>query len=224
MKDTLKPGIESEFTFRVTESKTVPSLYPESAEFQEMPRVFATGFLVGFIEWACIKAVNPHLDWPREQTVGTHIDVSHTAATPAGFTVTARVKLAEVEGRRLLFEVEARDETDLISKGRHERFIINKDKFNSKMKEKIDKKGEGLHHIALKVSNLEAAVKELTDNGIRLLRIRYDQFEDIEALISEFITRAPSPAPESPVYVPNDNDDITAAIENSPHDAQPSLP
>ena len=143
MKDTLKPGIESEFTFRVTESKTVPSLYPESAEFQEMPRVFATGFLVGFIEWACIKAVNPHLDWPREQTVGTRIDVSHTAATPAGFTVTARVKLAEVEGRRLLFQVEARDETDLISKGRHERFIINKDKFNSKMKEKIDKKGEG---------------------------------------------------------------------------------
>ena len=107
MKDTLKPGIESEFTFRVTESKTVPFLYPESAEFQEMPRVFATGFLVGFIEWACIKAVNPHLDWPREQTVGTHIDVSHTAATPAGFTVTAGVKLAEVEGRRLLFEVEA---------------------------------------------------------------------------------------------------------------------
>ena len=143
MKDTLKPGIESEFTFRVTESKTVPSLYPESAEFQEMPRVFATGFLVGFIEWACIKAVNPHLDWPREQTVGTHIDVSHTAATPAGFTVTARVKLAEVEGRRLLFEVEARDEADLISKGRHERFIINKDKFDAKMKEKIDKKGEG---------------------------------------------------------------------------------
>jgi fluoroacetyl-CoA thioesterase len=142
MKDTLKPGIESEFTFRVTESKTVPSLYPESAEFQEMPRVFATGFLVGFIEWACIKAVNPHLDWPREQTVGTHIDVSHTAATPAGFTVTARVKLAEVEGRRLLFEVEARDEADLISKGRHERFIINKDKFDAKMKERIDKKGE----------------------------------------------------------------------------------
>ncbi|HSB33380.1 MAG TPA: thioesterase family protein [Nitrospirota bacterium] len=143
MKDTLKPGIESEFTFRVTASKTVPSLYPESAEFQEMPRVFATGFLVGFIEWACIKAVNPHLDWPREQTVGTHIDVSHTAATPAGFTVTARVKLKEVEGRRLLFEVEARDEGDLISKGMHERFIITKDKFDSKMKEKIDKKGEG---------------------------------------------------------------------------------
>jgi fluoroacetyl-CoA thioesterase len=139
MKDTLKPGIESEFTFRITESKTVPALYPESAEFQDMPRVFATGFLVGFIEWACIKAVNPHLDWPREQTVGTHIDVSHTAATPAGFEVTAKVKLVEVDGRRLLFEVEARDEVDMISKGKHERFIIRKDKFDEKTKEKTAK-------------------------------------------------------------------------------------
>jgi fluoroacetyl-CoA thioesterase len=140
MKDTLKPGIESEFTFRITESKTVPALYPESAEFQEMPRVFATGFMVGFIEWACIQAVNPHLDWPREQTVGTHIDVSHTAATPAGFAVTAKVKLVEVDGRRLLFEVEAYDEVELISKGKHERFIIKKDKFDGKMQEKIAKK------------------------------------------------------------------------------------
>jgi fluoroacetyl-CoA thioesterase len=142
MKHTLKPGIESEFTFRITESKTVPSLYPEAAEFQEMPRVFATGFMVGFIEWACIKAINPHLDWPREQTVGTHIDVSHTAATPAGFEVTAKVKLVEVDGRRLLFEVEAHDEVELISRGKHERFIITKDKFDSKMNEKIVKKGE----------------------------------------------------------------------------------
>jgi len=140
MKDTLKPGIESEFTFHLPGTKTVPALYPESAEFKEMPEVFATGFLVGFLEWACIQAVNPHLDWPREQTVGTHIDVSHVAATPAGFVVTAKVKLIEVDKRRLLFEVEAHDGVELISKGKHERFIINKDKFDSKMKEKIAKK------------------------------------------------------------------------------------
>jgi fluoroacetyl-CoA thioesterase len=141
MKDTLRPGIESEFTFRIPESKTVPALYPESTEFQEMPEVFATGFMVGFLEWACIKAINPHLDWPGEQTVGTHIDVSHIAATPAGFEVTARVKLIEVDGRRLVFEIEAHDGVDLISKGRHERYIISKDKFNLKMKEKLTKKG-----------------------------------------------------------------------------------
>lgn len=140
MKDTLKPGIESEFTFRIPESKAVPALYPESTEFQEMPEVFATGFMVGFLEWACIKAINPYLDWPGEQTVGTHIDVSHIAATPIGFEVTAKVTLIEVDGRRLVFEVEAHDGIDLISKGKHERYIINKDKFILKMKEKITKK------------------------------------------------------------------------------------
>ena len=140
MKETLKPGIQSEFTFRIPESKTVPALYPESSEFQEMPEVFATGYLVGFLEWACIKAINPHLNWPQEQTVGTHIDVSHIAATPVGFDVTAKVKLIEVEGRRLVFEVEAHDGVDVISKGRHERFVILKDKFDSKMKEKTIKR------------------------------------------------------------------------------------
>jgi len=141
MKDTLKPGIESEFRFRIPESKTVPALYPESAEFSEMPAVFATGFLVGLLEWACIRAIYPHLDWPSEQSVGTHIDVSHIAATPAGFEVTAKVKLIPVDGRRLLFEVEAHDGLDLVSKGRHERFIISKEKFDSKMKEKTAKEG-----------------------------------------------------------------------------------
>jgi fluoroacetyl-CoA thioesterase len=105
-----------------------------------MPEVFATGFMVGFLEWARIKAINPYLDWPGEQTVGTHIDVSHIAATLPGFEVTAKVRLIEVDGRRLLFEVEAHDGVELISKGRHERFIINKDKFASKMKEKSAKK------------------------------------------------------------------------------------
>ena len=140
MKETLKPGIESELTFRITESKTVPALYPESAEFQAMPEVFATGYLVGFLEWACIKAVNPHLNWPQEQTVGTHIDVSHIAATPVGFDVTAKVRLIEVDGRKLVFEVEAHDGVDVISKGTHQQYVINKDKFNTKMKEKADKK------------------------------------------------------------------------------------
>ena len=140
MKDTLKPGIESQFTFRITGSKTVPALYPESAEFREMPEVFATGYLVGFIEWACIQAINPHLDWPAEQTVGTHIDVSHTAATPPGFEVTAKVKLVEVDRRRLVFEVEAHDGAELISKGRHERFVIDKARFDAKMKEKTEKR------------------------------------------------------------------------------------
>lgn len=98
-----------------------------------MPEVFATGFLVGFLEWACIRAVNPHLDWPREQTVGTHIDISHEAATPPGLTVTASVELIAVEGRKLVFAVEAHDGLDVISRGRHERFVIDRAKFDARV-------------------------------------------------------------------------------------------
>lgn len=133
MKDTLKVGIRYEHKFRVPQSKTVPALYPESEEFVAMPEVFATGFLVGLLEWACIKAINSHLDWPQEQTVGTHINVSHEAATPPGLVVTATVELVEVDGRKLVFTVEAHDGVDLISRGHHERFIINKEKFDAKL-------------------------------------------------------------------------------------------
>jgi fluoroacetyl-CoA thioesterase len=137
MKDKLQPGIQHEFTFTITEAKTVPALFPESNVFQDMPHVFATGYMVGLIEWTCIQAVTPFLDWPEEQTVGTHINVSHLAATPPGLEVTVTVRLLEVDGRRLLFEVEAHDGVDLITRGKHERFIINKEKFDRKIKSKI---------------------------------------------------------------------------------------
>ncbi len=136
MKDSLQPGITHEFRFRVPESKTVPALYPESPEFQAMPRVFATGFLVGLIEWACIRAVHAHLDWPREQTVGTHVNLSHLAATPPGLEVVVRVRLVEVDGRRLMFEVEANDGVDAISRGTHERFVIDAERFIRKTRQK----------------------------------------------------------------------------------------
>ncbi len=141
MKDTLKPGITHELRFRVPETKTVPQLYPEAAEFQKMPEVFATGFLVGFLEWACIQAVNPHLDWPREQTVGTHVNVSHEAATPPGLEVTARVRLVAVDGRKLTFEVEAHDGVDVISRGMHERFVIDAARFTAKVGQKAGAAG-----------------------------------------------------------------------------------
>ena len=130
----LKIGIKYEHKFIVPKSKTVPALYPESQEFLAMPEVFATGFLVGLLEWSCILAIKPCLDWPNEQTVGTHINVSHEAATPAGLEVTVKVELIAIEGRKLTFNVEADDGIDLISKGIHERYVINKQKFDEKIK------------------------------------------------------------------------------------------
>ena len=114
MKASLIPGLSHELRFRVPDTKTVPNLYPEASEFQAMPEVFATGFMVGLIEWACILTVNPHLDWPDEQTVGIRINVDHTAATPPGLEVCASVRLVEVDGRRLVFDAELNDGVDTI--------------------------------------------------------------------------------------------------------------
>jgi fluoroacetyl-CoA thioesterase len=136
MKSSLKVGLTHSHSFEIDASKCVPALYPEADEFKSMPEVFATGYMVGFLEWTCIQTLMPHLDWPTEQSVGTHIDVSHLSATPPGLTVTATAKLVEVDGRRLVFEVEAHDDVDTICRGRHERFVINREKFDRKMAQK----------------------------------------------------------------------------------------
>jgi fluoroacetyl-CoA thioesterase len=140
MKTTLAIGIQYQHTLKISASKTVPALYPEAQEFLAMPEVFATGFLVGFLEWACIKAINPFLKFPEEQTVGIHINVSHEAATPVGLTVTANVELIKIDGRKLTFKVEANDGVNLISQGTHQRFIINRNKFDEKVLAKIQNK------------------------------------------------------------------------------------
>jgi fluoroacetyl-CoA thioesterase len=131
MYDTLRPGIRHRFTYAVPDDKTVPALYPEAPEFQAMPRVFASGYLIGLIEWTCIQAVNPHIDWPREQTVGTHFDLSHAAPTPPGCPVTVEVELSEVEKRRLEFRVSARDDVGVVSEGTHQRFVVDAERFGA---------------------------------------------------------------------------------------------
>ena len=141
MKESLQAGLTFRFQFQVPESKTVPHLYPESPEFQLMPKVLATGFMVGLFEWACIRAVNPHLDWPAEQTVGIDVRLNHTAATPPGLTVTVEGKLENVEGRKLSFSLRANDGVDKISEGTHERFVIDAAKFNAKVTTKSERAG-----------------------------------------------------------------------------------
>ncbi|HEY5734212.1 MAG TPA: thioesterase family protein [Gammaproteobacteria bacterium] len=136
MKESLQPGIRFEHKYVIPDTKTVPALYPEAEEFMMMPEVFATGYLVGLLEWACIKAINPHIDWPGEQTVGTHINVTHQAATPPGLEVTTTVELIRVEGRKLTFSVEANDGIDIISRGEHERFVIIREKFDLSLSKK----------------------------------------------------------------------------------------
>ena len=142
MKETLKPGFTYQFRFRIPPTKTVPHLYPESPMFQQMPDVLATGYMVGLLEWACIEALRPHLDWPDEQSLGTHVNVSHLAATPPGMTVTVDVRLDRLEGRKLFFSLSAHDGIDRISEGTHERVVIDAARFRARIAEKADRTRE----------------------------------------------------------------------------------
>ncbi len=137
MNEAIKPGLTYELAYRVRPDKTVPHLYPEFPEFQLMPRVFATGFLVGLVEGACMLAVKPHLNWPEEMTVGTKVNLTHSAPTPPGLTVTATVILAEVDRRRLVFDVSVTDGVETICEGTHERFVIDVERFNASVARKL---------------------------------------------------------------------------------------
>lgn len=95
-------------------------------------QVFATPMLVALMEQTCNESVTPLLE-AGQGTVGTHIDISHSAATPVGMKVWCDSELVEVDRRRLVFTVKAFDECGPIGEGRHERFIIDSAKFQAKI-------------------------------------------------------------------------------------------
>ena len=138
MKPSLKPGLKHRFAYVVPETKTVPQLYPESPQLQAMPDVFATGFMVGLMEWTCVQLLEPHLD-EGEGSLGVQIDVSHKSATPPGMTVTVDAECIEVRGPRAKFKVVAHDGIDEIGAGTHERFIVSWDRFNRGVAAKLAK-------------------------------------------------------------------------------------
>lgn len=131
----LKSGVKFQQSIVVSEKLVVPAMSDFFAGFVDMLNVFATAFLVGFVEWTCVEALRSYLS-SDERTVGTHIDSTHTAATPIGLKVTAEVELVEVEGRKLRFKIICCDEIEIISEGFHERFIINYNKFMERVEKK----------------------------------------------------------------------------------------
>jgi predicted thioesterase len=98
--------------------------------------VLATPRLVALLEQAAIRAVEPHLP-PGAGTVGTRIDVRHLAATPVGMRAVVRATLREVDGRRLVFDIEGHDEAERIVEGTHERFQIDQARFLARIAAKV---------------------------------------------------------------------------------------
>ncbi|MGD9670051.1 MAG: thioesterase family protein [Hyphomicrobiaceae bacterium] len=135
MKDTLKVGDTFHYEYKVPATKTVPHLYPEAIEFTIMPTVFATGFMVGLMEWTALKLLAPHMD-EGEGSLGTHINVSHVAATVPGQVVSVDAEVIGINGRRVTFKVKAHDGIELIGEGDHERVVVPWEKFEAKVNQK----------------------------------------------------------------------------------------
>ncbi len=99
--------------------------------------VYATPAMIALLEGTCAEAVAPLLD-EGMTTVGTKLDVEHVAATPIGMDVVCECELVEIDRRRLVFKVEICDKAGLIGRGTHERFIVDSEKFMSKVKAKLE--------------------------------------------------------------------------------------
>ncbi len=98
--------------------------------------VLATPILVTLLESAALQAVERFMP-PGQQTVGTRLELSHTAATPVGMRVRAHAELIKIDGRKLTFKLHAEDEIETIGGGVHERLIISVDRFDQRMLKKM---------------------------------------------------------------------------------------
>ncbi len=88
------------------------------------------------METAAYEAIKPHLE-PGEASVGTGFQFEHLALTPAGEIVVATAKVTAVDGKRVTFELEARDSHELVARGTHVRAIIDKKRFAERLKKKV---------------------------------------------------------------------------------------
>ncbi|WP_312200643.1 thioesterase family protein [Anaerospora hongkongensis] len=129
MDFNLQIGMTAEKSEKVTENNTALKYGSGGVA------VYATPAMIGIMEGTCLAAVDPFLP-EGMSTVGIHLDVKHTAATPVGMSVRATAKLIEISGKRLTFTVEAYDNKEKIGEGTHQRYIIDLAKFLQKAQEK----------------------------------------------------------------------------------------
>ncbi len=124
----LKAGMRHEETIVVEDRVTVNQVVGMFARGTDMPPVLATAYMIGFVEWTCMRLLEPYLE-PQHRSLGTQVNLSHRAATPVGMKVTAEVTLQAADDRRLRFNVVCRDEVEVICEGSHERFVVDIGRF-----------------------------------------------------------------------------------------------
>jgi len=127
--DKLRPGLKDSVALTVGEEHTAPSIGSGAIH------VLGTPVMINLMEAAALAAAE-HMLPEGHQSLGIHLDVSHLAATPVGMKVQATAEVVAVEGNRIKFRVEARDEADLIGEGTHERIVVNVERFDRRVRKK----------------------------------------------------------------------------------------
>jgi predicted thioesterase len=131
----LKPGLRGQASIVVADEHTAPRVGSGRV------RVLATPVMINLFEAAALAAIE-HLLPQGYQSLGTHLDVHHVAATPVGMEVSASALVTRVDGRTVHFRLEAKDEKDVIGHGTHERMVVNVAKFDARVQAKLGVKGE----------------------------------------------------------------------------------
>src|ERR1700678_2314496 len=126
----IKPGLKGHAQILVGVEHTAPSIGSGKVP------VLAAPVMINLIEAAALAAVE-HLLPPGHQSLGIHLDVSHTAATPVGLRVTATAEVLSVEGRTVTFRVEAHDEFEKIGGGTHQRVVVSVERFDERVAHKV---------------------------------------------------------------------------------------
>ena len=126
----IAPGLQGTVELVVGEEHTAPSIGSGKV------RVLATPVMINLFEAAALKAIE-HLLQPGYQSLGTHLDVHHVAATPVGMRVRAVAEVTKVNGRTVTFKLSASDQADQIGHGTHERVVVNVAKFDARVQKKL---------------------------------------------------------------------------------------
>lgn len=129
MKTTPKIGDIGELEFTVDERHVID--FADDA----LPAVLSTPTLINFLERAAREAIAPNLE-SGESSLGTQIEVQHLAPTPPGQRVVCRARVIHVDGVTITFQIEAKDQQDLIARGLHKRSIVRKDRFAARVRRK----------------------------------------------------------------------------------------
>ncbi|MGN6463495.1 MAG: thioesterase family protein [Pseudolabrys sp.] len=127
---TIPVGAKGTYTLKVT-----PAHLANQFKDSMLPPVFATPMMITAMENAALNAIKAYLE-PGESAVGTAVDIRHLAATPVGHQVTAEAEVTKVDGRRVFFIVTARDQTEEIGNGTHERMVVDVDRIRRKLDSK----------------------------------------------------------------------------------------